>query len=46
MINVQEYALEALVQRGWHLAEFPCTFVMKAKESDLYKEQTSSQFYS
>lgn len=36
MINVQEYALEALVQRGWHLAEFPFTLVMKAKESDLY----------
>lgn len=27
MINVQEYASEPLVQRGWHLAEFPCTYL-------------------
>lgn len=25
MINVQEYASEAMVQRGWYLSEFPCT---------------------
>lgn len=24
MINVRGYASEAAVQRGWHLAEFPC----------------------
>lgn len=27
MINVQEYASEALVQRGWHLAEFPFSWL-------------------
>lgn len=48
MINVQECALEALVHRGWHLAEFLCTLVMKEGEKNQIqkKQQTGLQVYS
>lgn len=46
MINVQEYASEALVQRGWHLAEFHCTYLWRRKNR-IHKElQTGLQVYS
>lgn len=44
MINVQEYASEALVQRGWHLAEFSLHMLMNEGKDQMHKEQqTGSQ---
>lgn len=46
MINVQEYASEALEQGGWHLTEFPSTCVWRRRNVIHEEQQTGLQVYS